>query len=116
MAAVIKPEHGLDDSSEDISTNPTDSRSFTEVATEHLSRRTVLQGTLAAAATGFFAPAPGHAHGLGRALAPGQDNKPLLGFKPLTIKKATKALGQTITVSPNYEYQVLSPWGTPINP
>ena len=116
MAAVIKPEHRLDDSSEDTSTNPTDNPSFTEVAAAHLSRRTVLHGSLAVAATGFFAPAPGHAAGRGKSLAPGQNKGPLLDFNPLTIADATAGGGQTITISPDYEYQVLIPWGTPINP
>jgi secreted PhoX family phosphatase len=116
MAAVIKPEHRLAESSEDISTNPTDNRSFTDVATAHLSRRKVLQGSLAVAATGFFAPTPGHAHGRGTSLAPGQNKGPLLDFQPLTIENATAARGQTITISPDYEYHVLIPWGTPIDP
>ena len=116
MAAVIKPDHCLNDSSEDISTNPTDTRSFTEVAASHLSRRNVLQGSVAVAATGFFAPMPGYAQGRGRSLAPGQNKGPLLDFRPLTIERATAAGGQNITVAPDYEFQVLIPWGTPIDP
>ncbi len=116
MTIETKSGHQLDDSSEDISTNPTGSPSFTEVATTQLSRRRLLQGSLAVAATSFFAPAAVYANGLGRSLAPGQNKGSLLNFRPLTIADATSAGGKTITISQDYEYQVLIPWGTPINP
>ncbi len=116
MTIETRSGHQLDDSSEDISTNPTGSPSFTEVATAQLSRRRLLQGSLAVAATSFFTPASVYAKGLGRAFAPGQNKGSLLNFTPLTIADATAAEGRTITISPDYEYQVLIPWGTPINP
>jgi len=114
MAAVNKPEHYVDDSSENTSSNPTDNRSFREIAEAHLSRRNLLQGSLAVAAAGFLAPAPGHARG-------GWDkknksNKSLLDFRALATEDALAAGGKTVTVSPDYEYDVLIPWGSPINP
>lgn len=116
MTLESKSGHQLDDSSEDISTNPTSSPSFTEVATAQLSRRRMLQGSLAVAATSFFMPASVYAKGLGKAFAPGQNKGSLLNFTPLTIADATAAGGKMVTISPDYEYQVLIPWGTPINP
>lgn len=116
MTTATDVEHQLDDSSEDISTNPTVNPSFADVAASQLSRRRLLQGSLALAATSFFAPASVYASGRGKSLAPGQNKGSLLTFKPLTIAEAKAAAGQTVTISADYEYQVLIPWGTPINP
>ncbi len=109
------PDDGFDDSSEDISTNPTDNVPFREVAKAHFSRRHVLQGSLAAAVATYLAPAPAYGDDLE---VLDLRNKPttLLDFEPLTIADATAAEGKMITVSPDYEYQVLIPWGTPIDP
>ena len=110
----------IDESSEDLSTNPTSNRRFRDVASAHLSRRTVLAGSVAAAATSFFSPAPalakGKGNGNGRSSAPGQNKGPLLNFAPLTEAEVAAAEGRTITLSSDYEYDVLIPWGTPIDP
>ena len=100
----------LDDSSEDISSNLSGNRTFRDVAETHLSRRAVLKGSLAAAATGFLAPAPVYARG-NRG-----DSGPLIDFRPATIEAAVAAEGKTVVISPDYEYDTLIPWGTPINP
>ena len=99
-----------DDSSEDRSVNPTNTRPFSDIAAAQLSRRTVVQGTLAAAAVGFFAPKPAHA------TEGGEAGESLIGFEPLSTADAAAAGGQTVTISPDYEYDVLIPWGTPIDP
>lgn len=54
MTTATDVEHQLDDSSEDISTNPTVIPSFADVAASQLSRRRLLQGSLALAATSFL--------------------------------------------------------------
>lgn len=102
--------NGFDESSEDVSRNPTDNMHFREVAALHVSRRNVLHGTLAAAATTFLSPQPGYAATRSRR------RRPLLDFAPLTTEDAVAAGGKTVTISPDYQYDVLIPWGTPIHP
>ena len=76
----------IDESSEDISTNPKESQPFSDIASARLSRRTIVQGSLAAAATGFLAPQAAHA---GRRKRRGSGhNKGLCGFEPLTTESA----------------------------
>ncbi|MEL6871106.1 MAG: PhoX family phosphatase [Pseudomonadota bacterium] len=101
-----------DDSSEDLSTNPTNNRTISDVVSAHLSRRTIMQGSLAVAATGFFAPRPGHAGE--HASTDAEQN--LIDFTPLTTEEVVAGAGRMVTISPDYEYDTLIPWGTPINP
>lgn len=69
-----------------------------------LSRRTVVKGGLAAAAqfmvgcsvTGFT-----------------ESTRPLLGFKPVPFSAGT---GPMPAISEDYEYEVVIPWGTPLQP
>ena len=103
------------DASENESSNPTTNRTFQDVAAAHLSRRSVLAGSVAAAATSFFFPAPGYAKG-NKSIAPGRNKGPLLKFASLTEAEVAAAGGRTVTVSSDYEYDVLIPWGTPIDP
>ncbi|MEL7538109.1 MAG: PhoX family phosphatase [Pseudomonadota bacterium] len=116
---VSKQNYQIDDSSEDVSANPTDNTSFEEIAKSRLSRRTVMQGSLAVAAAGYLAPKPGHAAG-DNAFANWFRRRPrrssLLDFRPLTTEDAVAAGGRTVTISPDFEYDVLIPWGTPIDP
>jgi secreted PhoX family phosphatase len=100
------------DDSENVSTNPTDNPTFKDIARAGLSRRRIMQGSLAAAATSFLAPAPAMARGP----YGGKSDQPLVGFDPLTIEDATAFGGKTVTISSDYTYQVLIPWGTPIDP
>lgn len=102
-----------DDASEDLSTNPTTTRPFHEIATAHLSRRAIVQGSLAAAATGFFAPAAAHAGGYRHRR---NKTQALIDFAPLTTDEVVAAGGRMVTISSDYEYDTLIPWGTPINP
>jgi len=115
------PEIYVGDASEDESTNPTTSPTLREVAAKHLSRRSILQGSLAVAATGFLAPAPADAGGW--KYYKGWKNKgkkpnkgKLVDFRPLSIEEATADGGRMVTISKDYEYQTLIPWGTPIQP
>ena len=105
----------LHNEAENTSTNPSGNTPFAEILAKRPSRRGILGGTLAAAAsTGFLAPA-----------AAAQDSffygprrprgRGLVNFQPLTIARATA--DQTLpSVSPNYQYQTFIPWGTPIEP
>ena len=98
----------MQDDQEDVSSNPSNNTPFREVLSERMSRRTVLQGSLAAAATTFIAP---------EALAGGgrRRRRGLVRFNPVSI--AQGASDSTVPhISSDYEYQVLIPWGTPIEP
>ncbi len=103
------------DDSENFSTNTSNNRPFHDVLSASMSRRTVLKGSLVAASTAYFAPTPASAHGAG-GYGWGRRNKPLVGFAPLTTEEVVAADGKTVTISSDYEYQPLIPWGTPINP
>lgn len=113
------PDFGMDDSSEDISSNPTNNPTFREIAAKHVSRRSVLAGSLATAAAGYLAPTPGHAHDSWSRHDNGYKQwrkKPLLDFESLT-KATVQANGSAMpNISPDWEYDVLIPWGTPIDP
>ena len=115
MAADSNQTVGFDDTSEDRGTNPTNNRHFRSIAEAHVNRRTVLKGSLAAAATGFLAPSAAYADGKGRRYAK-RKNRPLVDFAPATTEAVVANEGKTITVSPDYAYDVLIPWGTPIDP
>ena len=116
MTASKETHADFDDSSEDQSTNPSDNRTFRDVATSFLSRRDVLHGSLAAAATGFLTPATGHTAAPGANRPHRRRKKPLLNFRALSTGDAAAAAGKTVTISADYEYDVLIPWGTPIDP
>ena len=100
------------DESENKSVNPTNNRPFADVVAVRMSRRTVLGGTLAAAATtGFLAPEAEARH---RKL-PYEENDGTVNFAPVTIADAQ--IDQTLpTISADYTYQAFIPWGTPIEP
>lgn len=71
-----------------------------------MARRTLLVGSLAAAATQFL-PAPAAAVGTGTR------QPPLIDFDPVPVANGG---GPTPNISPDYEFQVLLPWGTPLQP
>ncbi len=101
----------LHDEKENIPSNPTNNRSFQDVLAANASRRNVLSGTLAGAAATFVAPA---AFAESRETG-GGGKGPLVKFTPLTIDQATQDQ-TTVSIADEYEYQVLIPWGTPIEP
>ncbi|CAA9231287.1 MAG: Putative phosphatase [uncultured Blastococcus sp.] len=99
---------------DDLSSNPTTARPFTEIAEARLSRRGVLAGGMLAAA-GFLTtnligapPALAQAPGRGGPGKPGGTG-PLLGFQPIPTSTA-----DVVVVPPGYRSQNLIPWGTPI--
>ncbi|MEO1014839.1 MAG: PhoX family phosphatase [Pseudomonadota bacterium] len=103
------------DDSENIPSNASGNRPFQDVLKSATSRRAVLQGTLAGAATGFLAP---------EAMAQSGDRfrrrpprgRELVGFEELSIEAATVGDQKMPVIAEEYEYQVLIPWGTPIEP
>lgn len=101
-------------SHDEIPSNNSDNRKFADVLQTRISRRTVLAGGLAAAATTFF--------GTGTALARLDDSdkarrwgkmRNLIGFTPVAIADGS---GPMPAISPDYQYEVLIPWGEPLEP
>ncbi len=114
------PDASKVDIKENISSNSSDNQAFTDVARSYLSRRKMVGGTLIGATAGFLAPAA-LAHDderrrwRKRRKHPYGSRRNLVGFEPVSIEQA--AVDQTMpTISEDYEYQVLIPWGTPIEP
>ena len=71
------------------------------VHTPRFTRRNVIKGSLAATLGVIFAPAPVRA------------STPLMGFTPVPLSAGK---GKMPMISPDYEYQVLIPWGSPLQP
>jgi len=115
---IINNEH-IEEDPENISSNTSGNPPFKKVLDSAISRRNIVKGSLAVAATGFLAP---------QALAYEKKRKnnrwkpwrrkhkrDLVGFKPLSISEAS--LDNSVpSIADEYEYQVLIPWGTPIEP
>lgn len=94
-------------------TNTSDNQPFTQVLDKAIARRKVLIGGLTAATAGFFAQS---------ALSRGyHDNSwrgswrhpKLIDFKPVKVEDGS---GPWPTISEDYEYDVIIPWGTPLEP
>jgi hypothetical protein len=96
---------------DDLSSNPSSNTPFKKVVAARLSRRDVIRGGVAAAATGFFSVAAGPlgSSALASTRAGGPKRGPLLGFEPVPTSAA-----DAFTVPDGYVAQVLIPWGTPI--
>lgn len=94
------------------SSNPSANRSFHDVLEARLSRREVMAGSLAVAATSFLA-------GSGLALAAGKGGPAagkaaaLMGFRPVAVAEGN---GPIPTISADYTFEVLIPWGEPLVP
>ncbi len=94
----------INEDSENIPTNRSGNRPFGEVLAASASRRALLQGSLAAAASGFLAPSAFAAFGEGPSLG----GSGLVNFSELTIAEAN--VDRTMpSISKDYEYQVLIP-------
>lgn len=106
----------LHDEIENISTNNSGNRSFSSILMESVSRRKVLAGSVVTAAAGFFAPALSAATfgGAGSSTGTIGRGRELVGFTPVAISDVTNTTLPTI--SEDYTYDVLIPWGTPIEP
>ena len=92
------------------SSNPSDNTPFEEVLQTSVSRRKVLSGGLAVAATGFFAGSNTMA---GPDLGWKTATPPLIDFTPVPVKDGG---GDWPSISSDYQFQVLIPWGTPLQP
>ena len=106
-----------DQTSGDQISNHSGNRPFVEVLTARMSRRSMMTGSLATAAATFFAPSG--VVDAGRNDHRGNDrrrdgrggHRPLIDFVP-----APNPGGPVPTISPDYRYEVLIPWGSPLQP
>ncbi|UGY90694.1 PhoX family protein [Streptomyces gobiensis] len=108
---------------DEVSSNPSGNRLFTDVVASRMSRRAALRGGTAAAAgflvlgtaTGTHGATAAEAGGEGTDSAKsdkgGKGGRGLLGFAPVGTHDRDE-----LTVPEGYETQVLIPWGTPIRP
>jgi hypothetical protein len=99
---------------DDLGSNPTDSPHLGDLIHARTTRRGVLGGGLALAATTFFGGLPGLADPAGARPAPpkgGAGRRGLLGFTEVPPSTA-----DSFVVPPGYTAQVLIPWGTPLVP
>ena len=110
--SVTNAQHGkrnaeIHDEMENVPSNRSGNREFQDVLKASLSRRRIVQGSLAGAAGTFLTPAVSAAwSGNGGAYGNGQQGEDLVGFRPVSIEQA--AVDQTLpTISDDYEYQVL---------
>ncbi len=93
---------------DDAISNTSGNRPFAEVLQANVARRKVLQGGLAAAATTFLAP-----YGVGKAEAAA----PLIGFTPVPVEPLPADYdGTWPAISEDYQFEVILPWGDPIEP
>ena len=99
---------------DDLSSNPTKNTPFESVLNTYVSRRKVVAGTLAGSTAAFLAPAAHADWGYGFGKHKRNRNQELVGFKPVAISDVTDTT--QLTISDDYEYQVLIPWGTPLEP
>ncbi|MEE4662108.1 MAG: PhoX family phosphatase [Halieaceae bacterium] len=107
VKAII--ERVTDDSAENEGSNPTNNRPFYDILRAQMERRDVLKGSLASAATGFFATSA-----MSTAVQAQTSSK--MSFTPVTLADAAASDGKQPLVSPDYDMQVLIPWGDPIEP
>ncbi|MEM1402885.1 MAG: PhoX family phosphatase [Pseudomonadota bacterium] len=106
------------DDSENIPSNTSGNRPFRDVLAADMERRAIMKGSLAAAATSFFAPGFAQAQSfatqdLSTKEGPYGQN---ITFQPVTLADAAAGDGRMPLISPDYEYTVLNPWGDPIEP
>ena len=111
--SAAKDNAQLHDEIENTPSNKSNNRSFASIVKSSLTRRSVLKGGVATATTAFFTPTVSaswgrKSKGFGRA---GQD---LVTFTPVAIEDVVDTT--TPTISDDYQYDVLIPWGTPIEP
>lgn len=105
----------IHDESESIPSNTSGNRPFADILASALSRRGILQGSLAGAATSFLAPQAFARNDRDERRWRRRRNQELVGFEPLTIEEAVVD-NTSPSISRDYEYQVLIPWGAPIEP
>jgi secreted PhoX family phosphatase len=92
--------------------NPSTNRPFDDVLAAHLSRRAALVGGAATAALAFFgSPRLAGAAAPSPTARPRPMNGPLIGFAA-----APNPGGPNPTISADYDYAVIIPWGSPLQP
>lgn len=105
----------LHDEMENIPTNQSGNRPFDSVLKSNMSRRKLMAGSLATAAGAFLAPSAFAGRGRGKSRGKGKGRqRELVNFKAVEISDVVDT--RMPTLSSDYEYQVLIPWGTPIEP
>jgi secreted PhoX family phosphatase len=102
---------------DDSGNRPRRTRTFPEILRHRRSRREVLAGGLAAAASAFFSGSAAFAKRESAGQAAGSANRGRLGslidFAPVAVAAGT---GPWPAISENYEWEVLIPWGDPLQP
>ncbi|MFL0797048.1 MAG: PhoX family phosphatase [Cellvibrionaceae bacterium] len=98
---------------ENIPSNKSSNKPFSSILEASLSRRNVLSGSLAFAATALFA-SPSSALTSEKKQNKNNTQKELVGFNPVSVSDITDS--KMPTISDDYEYDVIIPWGTPIEP
>jgi secreted PhoX family phosphatase len=93
--------------------NDSGNRPFQDVLRVSLDRRRLLRGGVGIATTSMFGALAGSAEASGWDWGKGWWSGPLLGFRPVTLAQGG---GTEPAVSPDYEYDVILPWGDPIEP
>jgi len=100
---------------DDHISNDSGNRPFQDVLATRISRRKAMAGGLAAAATTFLGGAGvvlAHGRGKGAAKKPAK-GLPLIGFTPVANADGN---GPLPAISPDYQFQVLIPWGDSLDP
>ncbi len=93
--------------------NKSGNRPFEDILAARVSRRALVAGGLSLAAlTIYQGNKPAHAGGWYKPWK----RKNLMNFSPVTIEQAVAAEGKLPIISDDYEYQVLIPWGEPLQP
>jgi hypothetical protein len=96
---------------DDIGSNQSGNTHLQDLIGARISRRRLLGGTLALAATGFLAAAPA-APALARGRnGHGHESDCVLGFEEVPPSSA-----DDLVVPPGYTWHLLAPWGTPLLP
>ena len=88
------------DNDENIPTNTSGNKPFSDIVQSKFSRREVIIGGLAAASAAFLYSCY-------------NSSSRLIQFEPVKVADGN---GPVPTISDDYEYQVLIPWGTPLKP
>ncbi len=93
------------DLSDDVVCNNSSNVPFAKVLEANLSRRNLLKGSLAGATTAFLASSS--------VVAFARNGGAKVGFTPVSVADGT---GPWPSISPDYEWDVLIPWGEPLEP
>ena len=102
---------------DNTSSNNSGNRSMQDILSTDLGRRRILQGSLASVATGFFAvssPAQAWTWGRGHGRGGGWGWQPKrIDFTPVAVADGS---GPVPAISAEYDYEIILPWGDPLEP